>query len=80
MPWLFHRIEQNIKRRKTQQRCGRCHLFYLKTAVQCPHCSGLDDRQLSSLLEQKVRFKIGLGKGMLGAAVFIIIVLLVLNA
>ena len=78
--WLLHNLEDKIERRKLKKICERCGILFLKTSIECPHCSGIEDYKLVLLLKKRARFRVGLGKTMLYSAVFIILLLLLINS
>lgn len=41
-------LRHQLKAPKSKQ-CERCHLFYEHSLAQCPHCTGLSDRQVEDL-------------------------------
>ena len=79
MWWLIHDVEEKIRRRKTQRKCVRCGLLYLKVSVECPRCTGVNDHNLNILLGKRTKFTVGLGKIMFLAAVIIVLLLFVIN-
>ncbi len=73
--WQSKRAAELRERRKHQNKCERCGLFYFKTEEKCPHCSNLKDYQLKLLLKKRMSERLSLGRGMLIAAVAIIILM-----
>ncbi len=37
---------------KRTQKCERCGLLFPKKAIECPHCTDLNDRELSELKQE----------------------------
>ncbi len=75
----FDKIEESRKQREKQSLCGRCNLVYEKTLLECPHCSGLNDVQLNSQLEARVKSEVNIVKLMSILVVVLVIFLIVIN-
>jgi len=67
------------ERRKNQNKCPRCELYYLKTIVKCPHCSELSDYKVKLLIKKRAKERTGLGKYMLFGMLAILIIMYYLN-
>ncbi|MEJ2455158.1 MAG: hypothetical protein P8103_13510 [Candidatus Thiodiazotropha sp.] len=76
---LYRTLEQMLLRRSEQVLCDRCGLLYAKSEASCPHCDSLSDVALRRLLNERRRFHLSLGKGMLyGASALFALLLLLL--
>jgi len=75
MLWLADKVSKLHEKRKRQNKCERCGLFYLKTEDKCPHCSELKDLQVERALAKRAGFRLGLGKAMFIVAVIITILM-----
>lgn len=60
--------------------CSRCGFFYPKTQQSCHHCSGMSDEEVLRNLARKKHFRLSLGRAMFLGAVFILVVMILLNA
>lgn len=80
MWWMSNRLERKSRERANLTTCERCKLFYNKNLDTCPHCSGLSDHHVARLVKQRARFRLGLGKAMLLAAIMIIVFLLLVTS
>jgi len=78
MLWLSDKVSKLQEKRKKQNKCERCGLFYFKTEEKCPHCSELKDHQIKQALTKRANFRLGLGKGMFIVAVVIIVLMLLI--
>jgi len=51
-------LGQQLKSKKSRQ-CSRCELFYHQSQENCPHCTGLSDRQVEELIENHKKIQTG---------------------
>ncbi len=51
-------LRQQLKSKKLKQ-CPRCSLFYEQSRDHCPHCTGLNNRQIEDLMERQKSFQTG---------------------
>ena len=51
-------LGQQLRSKKPKQ-CGRCSLFYDERQENCPHCTGLSDRQVEELIENHKEIQTG---------------------
>ncbi len=75
---LYRSLEQILLRRSEQMLCDRCGLLYAKSEAVCPHCESLSDVALRRLLDERRRFRLSVGKGMLYGAITLFALLLLL--
>jgi len=74
---FFTYLAKTTAHRNTLQKCTRCNVLYNKTTDKCPHCSALNDTELSLQLSKRKATRLSLGKSMfIGAAVIILIMFL----
>jgi len=73
MWYLAKVLQESIARRKNQIFCERCGLLYEMTALECPRCTGVSDRQLVALLKRRKGFRVTLSRLMyLGVIVLMV--------
>ncbi len=77
--WSINRARDLAERRKHQQKCQRCGLFYSITDSNCPHCTDLSDYKIKWLLKKRSTERTSLGRYMLYAMLAILIAMLVSN-
>ena len=51
-------LRRQLKSNNLKQ-CNRCSLVYDRSLSQCPHCKGLNERQVEELIEKQKRIQIG---------------------
>ena len=51
-------LYQQLKSKKPKQ-CNRCSLPYDPEQINCPHCTGLSDRQVEELKENNKKVQYG---------------------
>lgn len=51
-------LSQQLRSKKFIQ-CKRCALFYETDQENCPHCTGLSDRQAEELIDDDNKIQIG---------------------
>ena len=51
-------LSQQLRSKKPRQ-CSRCSLFYDDGQENCPHCTGLTDRQVEELNENQKEIQTG---------------------
>ncbi len=74
--WLLKQTRDNIRFHKTHVRCERCGLYYKKKFTDCSHCSGISDEDLAKAINQRKKFRLSLGRGMIiGAMVFVVVMI-----
>jgi hypothetical protein len=52
-------LRRQLKEDKKRKKCERCHLVYDRSLEQCPHCSGLNDRQVAEMLNAQKKMQMG---------------------
>ncbi len=52
-------LRQQLKSDRQHKKCERCHFVYDKSLDQCPHCKGLNDRQLSEMFDTQKKMQMG---------------------
>ena len=52
-------LRRQLKEDKKRKKCGRCHLVYDRSLEQCPHCKGLNDRQVAEMIETQKKIQTG---------------------
>ncbi len=52
-------LRQQLKSKNKLKQCPRCSLFYEQSQDHCPHCAGLNDRQIEELIERQKTFQTG---------------------
>jgi len=67
------------ERRKKQNKCERCGLFYFKTHDKCPHCSELPDYKVKLLIKQRKKERTKIGKYMFIGMGIIVLALYIIN-
>ncbi len=77
--WSIERARELAERRKKQNKCNRCGLFYYKTHAKCPHCSELPDYKVKLFIKQRKKERTKIGKYMFIGMFVIIIVLYLIN-
>ena len=70
--WSVERARELAERRKKQNKCVRCELYYYKTENKCPHCSDIPDYKIKSIIAKRKKERTTIGKYMLLAMVTII--------
>lgn len=76
--WLFERVRERARFLREHRRCRRCGLYYKKLLPACNFCSELSDTELQQAIGRRRAFRMTLGKGMMLAAVLILLVMVVL--
>ena len=51
-------LRQQLKSNNLKK-CDKCFLVYDKSEAQCPHCKGLNDRQVEELIESQKNMQNG---------------------
>ncbi len=77
--WAIERARELTERRKQQNRCERCELFYFKTQINCPHCSELPNYKVKLLIKRRKKERTNIGKYMFIGMFVILIVLYLIN-
>jgi len=77
--WSIERARKLAERRKKQNKCDRCGLFYFKTLDKCPHCSELPGYKVKSLIKQRKKERINIGKYMFIGMFVIVLALYIIN-
>ena len=77
--WSIMRARELAERRKKQNKCNRCGLFYFKTHDKCPHCSELPNYKVKLLIKQRRKERTNLGKYMFIGMFVIALALYIIN-
>lgn len=78
MWWQIRNLSKRLEKEKLLKLCKRCGILHSKRLTECPHCSSLDDENLSRLLLQRAESRMSMGNTMLYfVAVFVLIILVV---
>jgi hypothetical protein len=77
--WSIARAKELAERRKKQNKCDRCSLFYFKTHEKCPHCSELPDYKVKLLLKKRKNERLSIGRYMFYGMFVIVITLYIMN-
>lgn len=51
-------LREQLKSKKTKI-CHRCNLPYNEAESDCPHCAGLNERQLEELIDKQKKIQTG---------------------
>ena len=51
--WKLHDLNGSMKKRANSTRCSRCNLYFSKGHKSCPHCSGMSNAELESVLRER---------------------------